>query len=162
MPGSHAPPPLPPHPIWSDVHVERLLGAKRGENPWICPFCWHLSTSTEQTCHRRYFVFGVTTPNNSSCTNGAVAQLISYVIVRWTNTNIIAVSLIVMRRFYHVKSSTAVSYSTYHTVFPVFILTTIVLNLTEYQYARSSAAVETCGIQSYGGGDEEVRSAIMI
>jgi hypothetical protein len=25
MPASHVPPPLPPHPIWSDVHVQRLI-----------------------------------------------------------------------------------------------------------------------------------------
>jgi hypothetical protein len=32
---SHAPSSLPPHPILSYVYVERLLGAKRGENPWM-------------------------------------------------------------------------------------------------------------------------------
>jgi hypothetical protein len=35
VPASHAPPHLPPHTIWGDVHVERLLGARRGENRWV-------------------------------------------------------------------------------------------------------------------------------
>ena len=32
-----APPPLPPHRTWSDVHVlvDRLLGARRGDNRWM-------------------------------------------------------------------------------------------------------------------------------
>lgn len=32
MPASLALPPLPPHPIWNYLHVERLLGTKRGGN----------------------------------------------------------------------------------------------------------------------------------
>ena len=35
VPASHTPPPLTPRPNWSDVHVERLLGAERGENRWV-------------------------------------------------------------------------------------------------------------------------------
>ena len=35
VPASIAAPPLSPHPIRSDVHVERLSGAKRDENIWL-------------------------------------------------------------------------------------------------------------------------------
>jgi hypothetical protein len=35
MPTSHAPPPLPPHPIQSFVRVEHCTGARRGENHWM-------------------------------------------------------------------------------------------------------------------------------
>ena len=52
--------------------------------------------------------------------------------------NSIAVSLIVMGRFCHVRSSAAASYCAFHTVSAVFIWTTFVLNLTECQYARSN------------------------
>jgi len=35
MPTSHARSPLRHHPELSDIHIERLLGAKRGENRWV-------------------------------------------------------------------------------------------------------------------------------
>ena len=35
VPACHAPPPLPPHLIWSFLHVKSLLGARRGENHWV-------------------------------------------------------------------------------------------------------------------------------
>ena len=35
VPASRTLPTLPPRPIWSDVHAERLLGAKRDENRWV-------------------------------------------------------------------------------------------------------------------------------
>jgi hypothetical protein len=35
VPTSHAPLPLPPHPISSFVHVEHLTGARRGEICWM-------------------------------------------------------------------------------------------------------------------------------
>jgi hypothetical protein len=35
MPASHALPPLPPHPIWSYVLIECLLGVKRCVNFWM-------------------------------------------------------------------------------------------------------------------------------
>jgi hypothetical protein len=35
VPASHTPPPLLPRPIRNDDHIERLLGAKRGENRWV-------------------------------------------------------------------------------------------------------------------------------
>jgi hypothetical protein len=35
MPVSHAWSPLRHHPKLRDIHIERLLGAKRGENRWV-------------------------------------------------------------------------------------------------------------------------------
>ena len=35
VPASHTLPPLPPRSIWSDVHVESLLGTERDENRWV-------------------------------------------------------------------------------------------------------------------------------
>jgi hypothetical protein len=35
MAASHALPPLSPQPILSDVHVEGLYGAERGDNSWM-------------------------------------------------------------------------------------------------------------------------------
>jgi hypothetical protein len=51
----------------------------------------------------------------------AVVQPLYYVGVPTQILHSIAVSLIVMRRFFHVGSPTAVSYCAFHTVFPVFI-----------------------------------------
>jgi len=39
VPASNAPPPLSPHPIRSDVHLECLSGAKRDEDLWV-PNLW--------------------------------------------------------------------------------------------------------------------------
>lgn len=34
-PASPAPPPFPPHPVQIAIHVERVLGLRRGENYWV-------------------------------------------------------------------------------------------------------------------------------
>jgi hypothetical protein len=126
VPTNLTPPPLPPHRIWSDVHVlvEHLLGTRRGDNRWmpnpinmvygITPpllKCWIYFTvwravyGRALSCrsHKREDI--KPTASSSNCWLKLIPKPIT-----------VPVTL-----FVHTKLSRAVSYYEFYTNFPLFI-----------------------------------------
>jgi hypothetical protein len=70
VPASYAPPPLLPHLIWSGIHMECLVGTKRGDNLLVSPSCSYCVRGTEHILSS--FLDFVCLTQSLSCTEFSV------------------------------------------------------------------------------------------
>ena len=143
VPASHTPPPLPPRPIWSDVHVERLLGAKRGENCWVPNlmnvvvegYTSNLNPEFPARYEGRTFARCRHTPEDNK-----PRRFLRIADSSWFRSTSLYLSLfnicLCYRYCSRIKLSLAVPFCELYTIFPFFIWMTFVMTvITDEEYS---------------------------